>query len=414
MYNLKNVVKFEIIRTLKKPMFWVAAILLPVLLVGYVAFAGYTGYSAEKALEGEAGIEDMRVALLDESELIVISEEITGYIKNLELVSEKDVAIEKVRTGGLDVFYFVPADLASGEPVEVYSSTSSQSPFNDYSSDIRAMLRNSSINDLSVNEFLAINGTYEVKTTSFVDGEENNIIGKMVIPLVALVIFYILICLFGNRLVTATLEEKENRISEMILTSIKARTLIVGKIISLISLGFLQVFILAVPIIIGYLNAGKISVGGINISEMIPTVVFDPWTIAISILLLILSYVLFTGLCVAIGALAPTAKDANGFMGVVMILVILPIFFISSFIASTPDAMTTVLSYFPFSAPIALMIRNAVGTLSPLEAVIGIADITIASVVVIWIAIRIFQFGVIEFSSNVKIGQILSPNNWKK
>jgi ABC-2 type transport system permease protein len=197
----------------------------------------------------------------------------------------------------------------------------------------------------------------------------------------------------------STLEEKENRISEMILTSISAKTLIIGKIISLIALGFLQVFILVAPMIIMYLVSGGVSISNINIGDILPNIVFDPVTIVYTILLLIASYILFTGLCVMVGVLMPTAKEAGGFMGVVMMLVIAPFIFMSLFIAPEPSVVVKFLSFFPFSAPVALSMRNAFGTLSTPEAITGLVIIIASAIAIITLAIKLFRTGVMSYNA---------------
>ena len=83
-------------------------------------------------------------------------------------------------------------------------------------------------------------GKIDSTSTIYRDGEIHNPIQEMILPGVFLVLFYFLISFFGNQMLTSTTEEKENRVIEMILTTIEARTLIVGKIISLIILAFIQ------------------------------------------------------------------------------------------------------------------------------------------------------------------------------
>src|SRR5665811_1892134 len=61
------------------------------------------------------------------------------------------------------------------------------------------------------------------------------------------------IVLLGNQMLTSTLEEKENRVTEMILTTLNPTTLIIGKVISLFMVGLMQMLIFALPVIIGYL-----------------------------------------------------------------------------------------------------------------------------------------------------------------
>lgn len=402
MSKLGTVVKFEITRTLKKPSFWIAAILMPVFLVGIIFISGMMGYNSESALENGSDTSELRLAILDESGLLS-----DGQIETAGLtqVADKDSGVKSIKDEQSDVFYFIPKDLAT-EPIEVYHQTENTTLFTNYDGTIRTLLAQAAAEKVDANEAAVLSGSYRVSAVGFKDGEEDNMLGRMIVPIAALGIFYILICVFGNRLTTSTIEEKETRITEMILTAVPAKTLIMGKIISLIALGFLQILILVVPMLIMYFYAG--TVGGINIGELLPIIEWNPLTIIINLLLLIGGYVLFVGLCVLIGTLVPTAKDAAQYSSVVMMLVILPVFFMGSFMLEDPDLMVYVLSYFPFSAPIALMMRSAFGLLPLHEAIIGIVVICVFAGIIIRMAVKMFQFGALEFSKKIKLTQIIS------
>ncbi|MBC7297545.1 MAG: ABC transporter permease, partial [Demequina sp.] len=66
------------------------------------------------------------------------------------------------------------------------------------------------------------------------------------------VLFYIVILLMGDHMLTATVEDKENRVTAMILTTNRAKTLLVGKVISLFIIGFVRMLVFAIPIAAGY------------------------------------------------------------------------------------------------------------------------------------------------------------------
>src|SRR5690606_15382393 len=89
--------------------------------------------------------------------------------------------------------------------------------------------------------------------TTYKNGEQFNGFQEMIAPGLFLVLFYFLIAMFGNQMLISTTEEKENRVIEMILTTIEARTLIIGKILSLVVLAGIQTALILVPTIVGYL-----------------------------------------------------------------------------------------------------------------------------------------------------------------
>ncbi|MET4147627.1 ABC-type Na+ efflux pump permease subunit [Arthrobacter sp. UYCo732] len=213
--------------------------------------------------------------------------------------------------------------------------------------------------------------------------------------------FYGLIILLAGQMLGSTLEEKENRVTEMILTTLKPTTLISGKVIALFAIGLLQVAIFTAPIVIGYLFFRE----QINIPDFdLSALVFEPVPMIIGFLILLGGFALFTTTLVAIGAVMPTAKEAGNFMGVMIALIFVP-FYAVSLIFSNPQALIVqVFTYFPFSAPVTAMIRNGLGSLSLLEAAI----LYIGAVLMFSLAVRLFQYGSISYTSKVNNKTALS------
>ena len=69
-----------------------------------------------------------------------------------------------------------------------------------------------------------------------------------------MVVLFILISIFGNQMLISTTEEKENRTVEMLLTTVKTDTLITGKILSLMVLALIQILVIVLPVLAGYLG----------------------------------------------------------------------------------------------------------------------------------------------------------------
>jgi ABC-2 type transport system permease protein len=204
-------------------------------------------------------------------------------------------------------------------------------------------------------------------------------------------------------------EEKENRISELLLTSIKPINLIIGKTISLMVLGIIQVLIILIPALVVYRIADNYN--------MLPDIeiTFEAGSIAISLTLLLCSYFMFTALSMLIGTISSTARDANSYASVLIIMMILPIIFLNAFSAETPTTLGYVLTYFPPSAPIALMLRNIFGNLPTWEMIIGIIEIFIVGALVLRLAAYIFCHNAISFTAKVDFKKLLGAprKQWK-
>jgi ABC-2 type transport system permease protein len=211
------------------------------------------------------------------------------------------------------------------------------------------------------------------------------------------------IALCGNRFLLNVVEEKENRISELILTSVSSKHLIVGKIIALLVLGVVQILALVVPVLIlAFINRDNPMIG-----MVMSTIEFDPVTIILSLLLFMVSVIFYAGTCTFVGSLVSTAKDASSFIGPAIIAMVFPLYFMQMFMVAEPNMVVQIMTYFPFSAPIALMLRSGFGTISVAELCVGILVVAVSAAIVVRLAVTSFQKNAINFS-------IVKPKFWKK
>lgn len=388
MSKIGIVFKFETIRQLKKPSFWISLLLLPALILSIFGLSALQSSSIEDNIAASK-IKEKVVGLTDEAG--VFSEENPMFKK----VESEEKGIESVKNKSLDVYYYVPADFVNNPAIKIYDRAEDTGVMNFNKVPFANALKAEVYKHIDPKDIVILENSVQYETIDLdEDGNPTNAMGRAIIPFAILAVFYILICVFGNRLTMALVEEKENRISEMILTSITAKSLVIGKILSLIVLGFIQIAVFLIPIIAGVI----IYRDNPMVASILSSIQIDPWVITSNLLLLVLSYFLFAGACTLIGSLTPTARDASQYMGIAIMGTIMPFIFFQNFIASDPNIVTYIMSYFPLSAPIALMIRNAVGSLPTFELIIGILDLAISSSVILWLTVRSFQKNAINFS----------------
>ena len=149
----------------------------------------------------------------------------------------------------LNAFYFIPEKIDQ-QKIEIYGKFEGVNQSGKYSAVISSALKNSSLETVDPAKLAAINGSFSTQETLYKDGEKYEILKEMLAPFFFLVVFYYIVVFLSNRMLVSTTEEKENRVTEMILTSISAKTLVVGKIISIFILGIIQIAILLVPLLI--------------------------------------------------------------------------------------------------------------------------------------------------------------------
>jgi ABC-2 type transport system permease protein len=404
MHNLSTVVRFEIIRTLKKKSFWIAALAVPViasLAAVIIFFSNQTTSDQAKKLSTER----YSIGVTDPAKQIS-----PAMLKAVDAKTIDNVATGEnaVKTGTLDAYFYYPADV-SKDPVKVYGKNVGLFKNSRYQDLADQLLKQSTAASTStaVQSVLQGNVRYDAITYTK-DGEVDKGFLNLIAPGLFLILFYFMIATFGNQILTSIIEEKENRVIEMILTTIKPTTLLIGKLLSLIILAFTQMFVILIPIVVGYLIfRDNLSLPQFDISS-IP---LDPMAIGAGAVIFIVSFLLFTGILMTLGAAMPTAKEAGGFFGAVMALVFGPLYAAPLFISAPESPIVQFLSYFPLTAPIPLLLRNAVGNLQLHEAAIAISILLISTVIVISIGVRIFKFGALEYSRRLSLKEIMGRKN---
>ncbi len=399
MHNLSTVITFEVIRVLKKKSFWAMVFGFPI-MIGAVFGIVFLSNNATRDAADKLKEQTFSIAITDDSHLL--SPQITSAFH--AKMTTKEAGIAAVKNGTVDAYFYYPADV-SAHHIEIYGKNVGLFENGRYSSVALALLSQSVQNTVSPQIRTVLQNAAASDTTIYRDGRAYDPFKEMILPGIFLVLFYVLMSFFAGQALTSTTEEKENRVIEMILTTIEARTLIIGKIISLIILMLIQGVLVVAPVLIGYLLfRNQLNLPNIDLSGL-PV---DWARIGVAAVIFALSFAFFTGVLVLIGATMPTAREANQFMGFVMIALYGPLYAVSLFI-SMPDApIVRFLSLFPLTSPIPLLMRNAAGNLQPWEIAAGTLILLASSIFVLILAVRVFRFGALEYSRKVSLKEMFA------
>lgn len=398
MHNLGTVFKFETIRVLKKPTFWLMALGFPLMfaaLYGIVFWSQITTMQAAKELEKQ----EFSLAVTDDSKLVRPELLMAAKTKTVE---SKEAGINDVKNGKIDAYIYFPKDI-SKQKVEVYGKDVGLFQNGKYGAVAQSLLSQSVASSVSQAQVAILQNKVQVSSTTYLDGKEHGGINEMIAPGLFLVIFFMLITFFGNQMLTSSTEEKENRTVEMLLTMVKTDTLITGKILSLMVLALIQMLVIILPVAAGYLAFGsKLQLPNMDLSLL----VFDPVRIGLALVIFLASFMMFTGMLVTLGAMMPTAKEANQWFGLVIMLIFGPFYGITAFVSFPDSPFVKFLSLFPFTAPIPLLLRNAVGNLPAWEGLLGVALLIVAAVLVLWLAVRVFRYGAMSYDSKLSLSAL--------
>ncbi len=399
MHNLGTVVSFELVRTLKKKTFWLSVLAFPLLLAAIVGLSYFSNKSAEDASD-KLNQDKFSFAVVDRS--MLVSPALVTAAQGRVVTNDRR-AIQDVKEGRLDAVIIYPSNPAD-EAVRIYAKDAGLTKNGKYPSVATQLLQASVTSSIgSPRKVALLTSEPDVSVTTYVGGKEVKGIERAIAPGIFLVLFYVLIVLLGNQMLTSTTEEKENRVIEMVLTTVSARSLIIGKIVTMMLLGVIQVITIVVPLIIAYVFfKDSLNIPAIDFSQ----IVLDPVRMLVGGSVFTLGFMLFTGMLVAIGSAMPTAKEAGGFFGFAMILMFAPLYALAAIVSSPEQLMVKVFSFFPLTAPITLMLRNAVDNLSGTEIAAGLLVLALSSVLALVLAVRIFKTGSLRYDTRMSATEI--------
>lgn len=399
MHNLGTVISFEFIRTIKKRSFWLSVLFFPALMLIIFGLTYFSGKSADEASD-KINQEKFNAVVLDDSKLV---SPVALQALKIQPVLTKNEGIERVKDNLTDAFIYYPADPAK-QSIEVYAKDLGLVKNGKYTAGAQQLLKSSVESTIGSPEMISIiKGDNQTKLTLYKDGQKTSGFERVIAPGALLALFYLVIVLLGNQMLTSTTEEKENRVIEMILTTVEAKTLIIGKIISLIMLGILQIAIITAPVLIAVLFFGdKLNLPVIDFS----LIQIDPVQMSISAIIFVCAFLMFTGILVAVGAAVPTAKEASNFFGAVMGGMFVPLYTVMSIVTEPDQMMVKIFSFFPITAPVTLLLRNAVGNLGRGEAIIGVVILVVSSIVALTVATRVFRYGTLEYERKLSLKEL--------
>jgi ABC-2 type transport system permease protein len=202
---------------------------------------------------------------------------------------------------------------------------------------------------------------------------------RFLVPFVLSMLFFFTTLTFGIQIAQSVTEEKQTRIVEILVSSVPVRALLIGKVAAMTALAFGQLALIAV---VGLIGMRVADVGGPVIDALLPTI---GWFLPF----FVIGFLMLATLWAGVGALAARLEDINGTSAPLQMLVMTPFFLVLALQGNS--AAMTVLSYVPFSAPIAMPVRIFGGEAAAWEPYVALAVLLAFTAVTINVGARIYQ-----------------------
>ncbi len=208
------------------------------------------------------------------------------------------------------------------------------------------------------------------------------------------ILLYVSIIMFGQFVAMGTVEEKQNRVVEVVLSRVQPWQVLVGKVAGIGLLGLVQLAILLGAAFITAQLAGltEIDVSGIGL-PIIAGVFF--W--------FILGYSFYAFLYAAVGSTVSRQEDLQSAI-MLPIALILPGYLLAITAAENPDGLVVqVGSMLPMWAPFVMPVRIASGSAAPLEIAIAVVGCVLGSIALVRIGSRVYTGALLRTGTKVKI-----------
>lgn len=207
-------------------------------------------------------------------------------------------------------------------------------------------------------------------------------------------IFFFSALTFGLTIAQSVVEEKQSRIVEILLATVPARAILAGKVIGCSLLAFGQIVLYAAAALIGVGVNGE----ALNLDGLAAPIIWF-------VVLFTFAFIALAALYGAAASLVSRQEDLSSASSPIMMLIMLPYFLIIAF--SNNETVLAVMSYIPFSAPVAVPMRVYLDSSALWENLVSVGILVITAILCIMLASAIYERSVLKMGSAVKWSQAL-------
>lgn len=435
MSKILLIIQREYLSRVKKKSFLLMTFLVPLFFIGLY---GGVFFLTKKSFEDTKGL----VYVIDQTGEIASHLESSDNIRFTESTLDLDAQIKEMQDMDHSTnILMIPADFYQSQHVELLSSGKPNITLkSEVESQLEDLLLEYQYTELGIDSETIRNIDSNVRTstkeiTETGEAKDSDTRVAMGIAMGLSILIYLSVFLYGAQVMRGVIEEKSNRIIEVIVSSVRPFQLMLGKIVGIGLVGvtqFLLWVILSVSLaaLAGSFFAGEIDVqqqlsqqqeileesgsaGMITeLSGMLANVNFTEIFVCF-FLFFIGGYLLYSALFAAVGSAVDSETEANQFtMPITMPLLLAYILSFGVLINDPHGTIATWLSFIPLTSPIAMLVRIPFGV--PVwQIVLSFAVLVAGFVFATWVAARIYRVGILMYGKKPTLKELIKWFNYK-
>jgi ABC-2 type transport system permease protein len=231
--------------------------------------------------------------------------------------------------------------------------------------------------------------------------EKKQFLGEYWVVFIFVMILYTAILSWGVTIAKSIVEEKGSRIIEVLLSSLSARDLMIGKLVGVGLAGLTQ---LAIWTVLGLSLTGSAAPA---ILAQVGPVSVPPVTFVYFILFFILGFMLFASLFMVIGAISSTEQDAQQMQAVVTLPMIIPLMSLMLFMQSPNSGLAVAMSLIPVFTPL-LMLARIILLMPPFwQIALGVGLMVASIYFSVSFAARVFRVGILMHGKRPNLRELI-------
>jgi ABC-2 type transport system permease protein len=224
---------------------------------------------------------------------------------------------------------------------------------------------------------------------------------SFILSLVLMMLLYTTLAIWGTAMMNGVIEEKTNRVVEVVVSSIPASRLFAGKLLGVGAAGLTQ-FVVWAACLAAISAAGA---AGRGAAGALPEL--SPLLLVAFVLFFILGYFLYGAMYASIGAAVNTTQEAQSLAFPVMMPLILSVVFYPMVLAAPDSTLAVALSLVPFFAPLLMFLRMTAVSPPAWQVALSMLLMLATIAVITWAAARIYRVGILMYGKRPTFPEII-------
>jgi ABC-2 type transport system permease protein len=315
---------------------------------------------------------------------------------------------QQLDAGDIDGYLYLPPDIEGQAEALYVGKTIGMVTQSEVRRAVQTPIQRRRLAAAGIDETVVAQAMRPVSVVTRQQGDEEGATPESLFIFAQIIAFsiYIVVILYGQAVLRGVLEEKRDKIVEVVLSSMRASKLMIGKIFGIGSAGLLQMAIWTLFGIVAltwgadFLRARGMQVGG-AMPDLGPMV-------AVAFLIFFFGgFLFYSSLFAAVGAIATTDQEAQQLSFIPMLPLVIGFMTMFSGLADPENNVFRMASIIPFTSPMVMPVRAAMTTIPPLEFALSVGLLILTVALTTWLAAKIYSIGILATGKKPSMAEVV-------